>query len=127
MSDDLNTFMCDVKPDAVSKVEVGGLYCLYEEDCWLRVQVEEKVDALGPDHFLCKLIDHGEESVHTIDELYPLYDVFRTLPAQVCFISYVGPQHQNICTYLPNMLKCILCSSSLPAASATDLSVFSRI
>ncbi|XP_026676435.1 tudor domain-containing protein 7 [Diaphorina citri] len=82
MSDDLNTFMCDVKPDAVSKVEVGGLYCLYEEDCWLRVQVEEKVDALGPDHFLCKLIDHGEESVHTIDELYPLYDVFRTLPAQ---------------------------------------------
>ncbi|KAL1465230.1 hypothetical protein WDU94_004817 [Cyamophila willieti] len=82
MSDEFNTFMNHMKPDAVSKVEVGSLYCLYDEDAWLRVEVMKPVEALTADHFLCKYIDHGEESVHHIDELYPLYDMFRRLPAQ---------------------------------------------
>lgn len=83
MTDDLVKFMFNMKPDPVSSVEVGGLYCLHEENTWLRVEVLESEDLLPTGHFLCKYIDHGEESVHKKDELYPLFDLFRSVPAQV--------------------------------------------
>lgn len=84
MCEDLDKFMSEAtRPAPVLEVEVGELYCLNDDGVWHRVRVES-----ADEQIVVKMIDHGEEGPRAMHELYPLYDMFRTIPAQVIPVRY---------------------------------------